>query len=50
VPDADHPEAIEALRLAYGLTFRLGNATSRLWHRLTRGSGDRHEIIRIRPA
>jgi uncharacterized protein len=50
VPDAGRPEAIAALRRAYGLKFTLGNATSRFWHRITRRSGDRHEIIRIRPA
>jgi PPOX class probable F420-dependent enzyme len=50
VPDADRPHAIGALRAAYGLKFTLGNATSRFWHRITRRSGDRHEIIRIRPA
>jgi PPOX class probable F420-dependent enzyme len=50
VPDAERGQAIAALRRAYGLKFTLGNATSRLWHRLTRSSGDRHEIIRIRPA
>jgi len=44
------PAALAALRRAYGLKFTLGNATSRLWHRLARRSGDRHEIIRIRPA
>jgi PPOX class probable F420-dependent enzyme len=50
VPDDGRPQAIAALRAAYGLKFTLGNTTSRLWHRLTRRSGDRHEIIRIRPA
>jgi hypothetical protein len=50
VPDSGRGEAIAALRRTYGLKFTLGNATSRLWHRLTRRSGDRHEIIRIRPA
>ncbi len=50
VADTDREPAIAALRRAYGLKFTLGNATSRLWHRLTRRSGDRHEIIRIRPA
>jgi PPOX class probable F420-dependent enzyme len=50
VPAEGRPQAIAALRRAYGLKFTLGNATSRLWHRLTRRSGDRHEIIRIRPA
>ena len=50
VERAAWPGAIAALRRAYGLTFTLGNATSRLWHRLARRPGDRHEIIRIRPA
>jgi PPOX class probable F420-dependent enzyme len=50
VPDDGRPEAVAALRAAYGLKFTMGSATSRLWHRLTRRSGDRHEIIRLRPA
>jgi PPOX class probable F420-dependent enzyme len=50
VPEAGRAQAIAALRRAYGLKFTLGNATSRLWHRLARRSGDRHEIIRISPA
>jgi PPOX class probable F420-dependent enzyme len=50
VPDAERPQAIAALRAAYGVKFTLGNAMSRFWHRLTRRPGDRHEIIRIRPA
>jgi PPOX class probable F420-dependent enzyme len=50
VPDSGRAQAVAALRAGYGLKFTLGNATSRLWHRLTRRSGDRHEIIRIRPA
>jgi PPOX class probable F420-dependent enzyme len=50
VRDAERSGAIAALRRAYGLKFTLGNATSQLWHRLIRSSGDRHEIIRIRPA
>ena len=49
VPRSEHPEALTALRRAYGLKFTLGNATSRLWHRLLRRDGDRHELIRIRP-
>jgi PPOX class probable F420-dependent enzyme len=49
VADADRPHALAALRGTYGLKFTLGNAMSRFWHRLTRRSGDRHEIIRIRP-
>jgi hypothetical protein len=27
----------------------LGNATARLWHRILRRPGQRHELIRIRP-
>ena len=50
VPAAEHPEALAALRRAYGLRFTLGNATSRAWHRLLRRDGERHELIRIRPA
>ena len=44
------PSALAALRRTYGLRFTLGNATSRLWHRLLRRPGDRHELLRIRPA
>ena len=50
VPRADQAGALAALRRAYGLRFTLGNAVSRWWHRLLRRSGERHEIIRIRPA
>ena len=50
VDHADWPQALAALRRAYGLRFTLGNATSRLWHRLLRRPGQRHELIRIRPA
>jgi uncharacterized protein len=50
VPRPDHPGALAALRRAYGLKFTLGNTTSRLWHRILRRSGERHELIRIRPA
>jgi hypothetical protein len=50
VPRPDHPGALDALRRAYGLRFTLGNATSRLWHRVLRRPGERHELIRIRPA
>lgn len=46
----DRPRALAALRRSYGLRFTVGNATSRLWHRLTGGRGDRHELISIRPA
>ncbi|WP_324277274.1 PPOX class F420-dependent oxidoreductase [Blastococcus brunescens] len=50
VPPSEHPGALSALRRSYGLKFTVGNATSRLWHRLLRRHGDRHELIRIRPA
>ena len=46
----DWPSALAALRRAYGLRFTVGNATSRLWHRLMRRPGQRHELLRIRPA
>jgi PPOX class probable F420-dependent enzyme len=49
VPAAGQDEALAALRRAYGLRFRLGHGTSRLWHRLLRRSGERHQLIRIRP-
>lgn len=50
VPRDDWPGALAALRRAYGLRFTLGHTTSRLVHRLLRRPGDRHELIRIRPA
>jgi PPOX class probable F420-dependent enzyme len=50
VPAADRPAALAALRRAYGLKFTLGNATARLWHRVLRRPGERHELIRISPA
>jgi PPOX class probable F420-dependent enzyme len=43
------PAALAALRRAYGLRFTLGHQTARLWHRLTRGPGERHELLRIKP-
>ena len=49
VPAAEQEEALAALRRAYGLRFTLGNASARLWHRLLRRPGERHELIRIRP-
>src|SRR4051812_3405343 len=49
VPAAEKDEAMAALRRAYGLRFTLGNATARLWHRVLRRPGERHELIRIRP-
>ena len=50
LPRAEHDEARAALRRAYGLKFTLGDSTSRLWHTLLRRRGERHELIRIRPA
>ena len=50
VPRAEWPQALAALRRAYGLKFTLGHVTSRLVHRLLRRPGDRHELIRIRSA
>jgi len=49
VPPDEHPNALAALRRAYGVRFTLGNATARLWHRVLRRPGERHELIRIRP-
>jgi uncharacterized protein len=46
----DWPHALAALRRAYGLRFTLGHHTSRLWHLLLRRPGERHELLRIRPA
>ena len=50
VDRAEWPQALAALRRAYGLRFRLGYGSSRLWSRLTRPGTERHELIRIRPA
>ncbi len=50
VERAQWPGALAALRRAYGLRFRLGYTTSRLWTRLRRPGTERHELIRIRPA
>ena len=50
VDHADWPPALAALRQAYGLRFTLGHHTARLWHRLMRRSGERQELLRIRPA
>jgi PPOX class probable F420-dependent enzyme len=49
VDHADWPQALAALRRAYGLRFSLGHTASQLWHRLTRRPGRRHELLRIRP-
>jgi uncharacterized protein len=48
VPRPEHPQALAALRRTYGVRFTLGHATARLWHRLLRRPGERHELIRIR--
>lgn len=45
----DWPQALAPLRRAYGLRFTLGHHTARLWHRLLRRPGDRHELLRIKP-
>ena len=50
VPHDDWPQALAALRRAYGLRFSLGHTTSQLWHRLLRRPGYRHELLRIKPA
>ena len=50
LPTAAHPEARAALRRAYGLKFTAGDTASRLLHRALRRPGERHELIRIRPA
>ena len=44
------PQALAALRRAYGLRFQLGYVSGRLWTRLRRPGTERHQIIRIRPA
>jgi PPOX class probable F420-dependent enzyme len=44
------PAALAALRRTYGFRFTLGHHTARLWHRLMRRPGERHELLRIRPA
>jgi PPOX class probable F420-dependent enzyme len=50
VDRADWPAALAALRRRYGLRFRLGYVTSRLWARATRPGTERHAVIRIREA
>jgi uncharacterized protein len=50
VEHADWPQALAALRRTYGVRFTLGHHTSRLWHKLLRRPGERHELLRIRPA
>jgi PPOX class probable F420-dependent enzyme len=49
VPAPEEQRALTALRHAYGWKFRVSHLTSRWWHRLLRRSGDRHQLIRIRP-
>ena len=46
VDHADWPQTLAALRRAYGLRFTLGHHTARLMRR----PGERHELLRIRPA
>jgi uncharacterized protein len=41
--------SLTTFRRTYGVRFTVGNATARLWHRLLRRPGDRHELIRISP-
>jgi uncharacterized protein len=50
VPHDAWPSALAALRRAYGVRFALGHHAARLWHTLTRRDGERHELLRIRPA
>jgi uncharacterized protein len=50
VEHADWPQALAALRRTYGVRFTVGHHTSRLWHKLLRRPGERHELLRIRPA
>ena len=50
VDRAEWPQALAALRRAYGWRFQAGYVTSRLWTRLRRPGTERHELIRIRPA
>ena len=44
------PDALAALRRAYGFRFQSGYVTSRVMQRLSRRDTDRNAIIRIRPA
>jgi uncharacterized protein len=50
VDRASRPQALAALRRAYGWRFRAGYVTSRLWTRLTEPGTERHELLRIRPS
>jgi PPOX class probable F420-dependent enzyme len=50
VDRAEWPQALAALRRAYGLKFRAGYVTSRVMQRLSRRETDRNTVIRIRPA
>jgi PPOX class probable F420-dependent enzyme len=49
IPAAERSTAVEALRRTYGLRFTVGDTAARLWHRVLRRPGERHELIRIRP-
>ncbi|MGY1741047.1 MULTISPECIES: hypothetical protein [unclassified Blastococcus] len=48
--EVERPRHTSRVRRAHGWRFTVGSATSRLWHGLLRRPGDRHELIRIRPA
>ena len=50
VAHAEWPQALAALRRAYGLRFQLGYVSGRVWTRLTKPGTERHAIIRVRPA
>ena len=50
VAHEDWPAARASLRRTYGLRFTLLDAMSRSVHRLTGRPGERHELLRIRPA
>jgi PPOX class probable F420-dependent enzyme len=50
VDAADRDRAVAALARRYGLRFRLGLVTSRLWQRVTRPGTERHALLRISPA
>jgi uncharacterized protein len=50
VARAEWPQALAALRRAYGLRFQLGYVSGRLWTRLTKPGTERHAIIRVHPA
>ena len=50
VDHADRPQALAALRRAYGWRFQAGYLASRLWSRLTKPGTERHELLRIHPS